>query len=202
MSQNIALKRTRRRVYLFHGDGLVDMAIGMLLLSYVFATVQGKSTFMGVWIVLLLPLLISIKSSITAYRIDQVEFSPPANAERRLGSILVAIVLLVALIVIFGTMALLRPDMVPPYIMGWITEYGQVGVGVVLASLLVLLAWALGAQRLYAYAVGTVLVFACGFWLSIEPILCVAALGTFILVCGILILFRFVRTYRASPPPA
>ena len=194
MSQNTHLKEIERKANLYHGDGLLDIAIGLGILILTVAMILDQTAFTGVWIVLLLPALRSVKKSLTVPRLRYTDFRPAPNAQWKVKLVIVTVAGVVALLFTLGLVVFTRNETIPA-LTAWIREYGLVVVGVLLAGLLSLIAWATGAKRVYAYAALAVIVFASGHWFNLEFPLYVTVLGTVIVLSGMVVLVQFIRKY-------
>jgi hypothetical protein len=194
MSQNANLKEIEREANLYHGDGLLDIAIGLGILIFAIATILDQTAFTGVWIVLLLPALRSVKKSLTVPRLRYTDFRTAPNAQWKVKLVIVTVAGVVALLFTLGLVVFTRNETIPA-LTAWIRECGLVVVGVLLAGLLSLIAWATGAKRVYAYAALAVIAFASGHWFNLEFPFYLTVLGTVILLSGMVVLVQFMRKY-------
>jgi hypothetical protein len=194
MSQNTNLKEIERKANLYHGDGLLDIAIGLGILSFAIAMILDQTAFTGVWVVLWLPIMMSAKKSLTVPRMRHTDFRPAPNAQWKVKLVIVTVAGVVALLFTLGLVVFTRNETIPA-LTAWIREYGLVVVGVLLAGLLSLIAWATGAKRVYAYAALAVIAFASGHWFNLEFPLYLTVLGTVILLSGMVVLVQFMRKY-------
>jgi hypothetical protein len=194
MSQNTNLKEIERKANLYHGDGLLDIAIGLGILSFAIAMILDQTAFTGVWVVLWLPIMMSAKKSLTVSRMRHTDFRPAPNAQWKVKLVIVTVAGVVALLFTLGLVVFTRNETIPA-LTAWIREYGLAIVGVLLAGLLSLIAWATGAKRVYAYAALAVIAFASGQWFNLEFPLYLTVLGTVILLSGMVVLVQFMRKY-------
>jgi hypothetical protein len=194
MSQNTNLKEIERKANLYHGDGLLDIAIGLGILSFAIAMILDQTAFTGVWVVLWLPIMMSAKKSLTVPRMRHTDFRPAPNAQWKVKLVIVTVAGVVALLFTLGLVVFTRNETIPA-LTAWIREYGLLVVGVLLAGLLSLIAWATGAKRVYAYAALAVIAFASGHWFNLEFPLYLTVLGTVILLSGMVVLAQFMRNY-------
>jgi hypothetical protein len=194
MSQNTHLKEIEGKANLYHGDGLIDIAIGLGILIFAIAMILDQVAFTGAWIVLLLPTLRSVKKSLTVPRLRYTDFRPAPNARWKVKLVIVTVAGVVALLFTLGLVVFAGNETIPA-LTAWIREYGLVVVGVLLAGLLSLIAWATGAKRVYAYAATAVITFASGYWFDLELPLYLTVLAAIILLSGMVVLVRFMRKY-------
>jgi len=197
MSYELDMKEIERKVYMSYSeDGLVDIAIGFVILVWGVLLVVEPSGLIG----LIGPLAFAIwylgKRFITIPRIGRIQ--PSQKMERKLRNL--AIFLLVLGVIALGGV-----------LTGWIVGYAfssgySLGIlGLVIAAGVSLLAYLLNAARLYAYAVLLFIAFAGGEILSASITtfdafaFSVILAGALILVSGLVVLVRFVRKY---PLPA
>jgi len=69
---------TRARLY--HGDGLIDLAFGLIVLGLGLAELFGwEMVFLPIFIILWIPLERALKQRITVPRLRTVPFAPPRN---------------------------------------------------------------------------------------------------------------------------
>jgi hypothetical protein len=194
MSQNTHLKEIEHKANLYHGDGLIDIAIGLGILIFAIAMILDQAAFTGAWIILLLPALRSVKKSLTVPRLRYTDFRPAPNAQWKVKLVIVTVTGVVALLFTLGLVVFTRNETIPA-LTAWIREYGLVVVGVLLTGLLSFIAWATGAKRAYAYAAMAVITFASGYWFNLEFPLYLTVLGAIIVLSGMVVLVQFMRKY-------
>jgi hypothetical protein len=195
MSQNTDLKEIERKANLYHGDGLIDIVIGLGILIFAIAMILDQVAFTGAWIVLLLPALRSVKKGLTVPRLRYTDFRPAPNAQWKVKLVIVTVAGVVALLFTLGLVVFTRNETIPA-LTAWIREYGLFVVSVLLAGLLSLIAWATGAKRVYAYAAMAVITFfASGYWFNLEFALYLTVLGAIIVLSGMVVLVQFLRRY-------
>ena len=193
MSYEIDMKEIERQVYLSYSeDGLVDIAIGVVITSWGLMLTQEPTGLIGLLALLGLGIWYFGKRLITIPRIGVIE--PGSKMERRLTSLSVFLVVLG--LVVLGAILLSRA--VGSFV---ISDYSLAILGLVLAAGVALLAYLLNATRIYGYAVILFVSFAGGEILakSITTFdafaLSVIIGGGLILVSGLIVLARFMRKY-------
>jgi hypothetical protein len=194
MSQNIHMKEIERKANQYHGDGLIDIAIGLGILIFAIAEILGQIAFTGVWVALWVPIMLSAKKSITLPRMRYTDFGPAPNAQRKVKLVIVTVAGVVALLFTLGLVVFTTSETIPT-LTTWVKEYGLIVIGVLLVSLFGLIAWATGARRVYAYAALAAVVFASGYWFNLEFPLYLTVLGAIVLLSGIVVLLRFLRKH-------
>jgi hypothetical protein len=194
MSYPTKAEGTDRRAMLYHGDGLLDIVVGLGILLFGLSMLFDLTTLSGVYIVLLIPILPSLKRSITAPRLHSVESLAAPDPGRRMRKLIVTAVLGLVVLLTFGLLVL-GSEMIPEWLTAGIREHGLLLFGFLLAGLLALIGWAAGVGRMYAYAALTALTFTAGNWLGLDIPVYVTLLGAVIVLSGIGVLIRFVRRY-------
>jgi hypothetical protein len=193
MSYELDMKEIERQVYLSYSeDGLVDIAIGVVITAWGLMLTQAPTGLIGMLGLLGLGIWYIGKRSITIPRIGVIEPSP--KMERKLTNL--AVFLIVLGLIIFGGVLLSRAAGG-----SLVSDYSLAILGLVLAVGVALLAYLLNAARLYGYAVILFISFAGGEILakSITSFdafaLSVIVGGGLILLSGLVVLARFIRKY-------
>ena len=193
MSQSINLKEIERKANLYHGDGLIDIAIGFVILLAGIAEIFDWTAFGGVWVVLWLPIMMSAKKSITVPRMRYIDFTP--NAQWKVKVVIVTVVLAVAVLFTLGLVVFTKNEALPTWLTAWLREYSRMVWPAALVGVGWLIALATGVKRLYAYAALAVIAFASGYWFNLNFPLLFTVLGAVIVLSGIVVLVRFMRKY-------
>ncbi|MFB0537099.1 MAG: hypothetical protein ACETWR_19230 [Anaerolineae bacterium] len=193
MSQNTNLKEIERKANQYHGDGLIDIAIGFVILLAGIAEIFDQTSLAGIWVVLWLPIMISAKKSITVPRMRYIDFTPKAQWKVKL--VIVTVVLAVAVLFTLGLVVFTKNEILPPWLTAWLREYSRMVWPAALVGVGWLIALATGVKRLYAYAALAVIAFASGYWFNFDFPLLFTLLGAVIVLSGIVVLVRFMRKY-------
>jgi len=193
MSYELDMKEIERQVYLSYSeDGLVDIAIGVVITAWGLMLIQEPTGLIGLIGLLGMGIWYIGKRTITIPRIGVIEPSP--KMERRLTNLAVFLVALG--LIAFTGIILSRvggSTMISDYSLGIL--------GLVIAAGVALLAYLLNAARLYIYAVILFVSFAGGEILAKTVTtfdafaLSVIVGGGLILLSGIVVLVRFMRKY-------
>lgn len=193
MSYQIDMKEIERQVFLSYSeDGLVDIAIGIVITAWGLMLTQEPNGLIGLIGLLGMGIWYIGKRSITIPRIGVIEPSP--KMERRLTNL--AVFLLVLGLVVLAGIVLSQATGST-----MISDYSLGILGLVLAAGVALLAYLLNAARMYIYALILFASFAGGEILarSITAFdafaFSVVLGGSLILLSGIIILVRFMRKY-------
>ena len=193
MSQNVKSRKIEAVANLYFGDGLLDLALGLGLIMVGVMMIFDQVAFAGIYIVLLVPIMQSIKKTVTVPRLASINLTETDEAERRRKQVIITAFLTMTVLLglvtflffVMGAMA--RPP--------WFTQFagaGLVGLGV---GLMALMAWVIKAKRFFVYAGLTALIFAASDWFNIEVPFAFIGLGILILLSGLEILRRFVGKY-------
>jgi len=193
MSYELDMKEIERQVFLSYSeDGLVDIAIGVVIAAWGLMLIQEPTGLIGLLGLLGMGIWYIGKRIITIPRIGVIEPNP--KMERKLTNL--AVFLIVLGLVAFAGILLTRAagsTMIGDYSLGIL--------GLVLAAGVALLAYLLNAARLYIYAVILFVSFAGGEILAKTVTtfdafaLSVIVGGGLILLSGIVVLVRFMRKY-------
>jgi hypothetical protein len=193
MSYELDMKEIERKAYLSYSeDGLVDIAIGMVILLWDVFLIVEPSGLIGLLGLLAFAIWYLGKRFITIPRIGMIK--PSQKMERRFKNLGIFLVILGA--IAFGGILTGR-------IIGYPFSSGySLGIlGLVLAGGISVLAYLLNAARLYVYAVLLFVAFAGGEILSANITtfeafaLSVILGGAIILFSGLVVLLRFLRKY-------
>lgn len=188
--ENIDLKRIERKAYMsYQQDGLWDIFLGMILLSWGISMGSAVAGLAGVWIVGIFPLFLAAKRVITLPRLGYAEFPRVRQARTRmliLFTITLFLGLLVMLVWTRGGSSGLRE---------WLRSYFEIIFGTMVAGILCVLAAIHLIKRLYVYAVLVFLAFAGAHWLDFHLKFSFMASGGIAVLSGLMILIRFLRNY-------
>ena len=197
MAQSVISGVHEQRAYMrYHEDGLADLMIGLsVLLGGLYLVVDWDIPLGAVWVVLWLPLWLSAKKSITARRAPNVEISEVRYAGMMKAATFVVITLV--LLVFAGSLLLVGQSggLVPSWFVTGLREYLTVVLGLVGSLVLTIAAWLSGLNRLYAYALLTAVAFVGSYLLHAPAGLAVAVVGGVVMLWGLVMLSRFVRSH-------
>jgi hypothetical protein len=197
MSQYTDPKEIEHRASLYHGDGLLDIFIGLAILLAGAAGVLDRTSFGAIWIVLWLPMMKAAKKSITVPRMRTIDFMPAPGARRRVKRGIVIAVLSLAVMMTLGLVLFTKNGALPLRLTTWAKEYARVIWPAFLVGIGALIAFATGVRRLYGYTLLAVITIAVSYWLNLGfPLhIFLTVLGAIILLSGMVILVRFLRKY-------
>jgi hypothetical protein len=182
---------------LYHGDGLLDIAIGLVILLAGAAEVLDRTSFAAIWVVLWLPIMRSAKESITVRRMRTIDFTPAPNARRRMKQGIVTAVLALAVLLTLGLVLFTKNEALLSWLTTWPREYARVFWSAVLVGAGGLIALGTGIKRLHAYTALAVILFAVSYRLNLGYPLNVylTVSGAIILLSGMVILARLLYKY-------
>jgi hypothetical protein len=193
MSYELDMNEIERKAYMSYSeDGLVDIAIGTVILLWGVFLVTEPSGLIGLLGILAMAIWYLGKRFITIPRIGMLQ--PSQKMERKSRNLIITLLLL-GLIALGGVLIGVIFAGNPPL------DYSLSILGLVIAVGVCVLAYLVNASRLYAYAFLLLAAFAGGEILSqtITAIdafaLSVILAGALILVSGLVVLVRFLRKY-------
>lgn len=193
MSQEQDFKKLQQRTYQsYHQDGLIDMIIGLSFIGFGLNMAFDNSGFIFLaWLPIIL--YVPFKNRVTVPRIGYVKFT----ASNR---ILVAAVLAGLLVLLLGIFVFLiaGPEHIPAPLNAWLKQYHMLPLGIIAALCFAGAALLTSINRLYAYAILIVIIFAGGTWLGITPATYVIITGLLIEATGIWMLARFLKKYPGT----
>ncbi|MBU0493874.1 MAG: hypothetical protein KKA73_28250 [Chloroflexi bacterium] len=194
MSQHIDLRELERKAYLsYHEDGVVDIFVGLGILFFGLTMLTDLPWMVGVLPAMCVPIYAAAKKSITIPRMGYVKFSPQRTRTPML--ILLGVGIALFLCFLLGAVFYAGRQAVPPAFADWLREYHMLVLGAIVAVSFGGGALITGLNRLYAYAVLTMLWFIGGYLLAVPAWLQVVVLGGLLLFAGSIVLVRFLRRY-------
>ena len=185
--EDIDLTRIERRAWRsYHQDGLIDLALGVLLLFVFAGSIADHFHWVAIVLLLLVgPSLALAKRLLTAPRMGTVEFSAARKTRKR------RVVLFIALLVAATTL-------IPVFGGGeaWLRSHGtfvSFALGVWIFAAFAAMAFWLDLQRMY----GVGLLFGAAFTLTelLDTPLPLLFAGTLVALSGIVRLVAFLRRY-------
>ena len=193
MSYELDMKEIEREVYLSYSeDGLVDIAIGLVIMTWGITLLGEPSGLIGLLGILGLVVWYLGKRFITIPRIGT--FQPGPKIERRLTNLAIFLVIL-GLISFLGILVSRASGSL------FIADHPLAILGLVLAVGVALLAYLLNTTRFYVYALILFVAFAGGEILAGTvtrfDVFAASVIvgGGLILISGLTILLRFLRKY-------
>jgi hypothetical protein len=186
----------RRRYLSYHEDGLLDLLVGLaLLLGGLYVLVDWDIPLGGLWVAIWLPLWLSARKSIMARRLPDLEVSQ----ERYAGMMKAGVFVVVALVLlVFAGLALLwgqSTGRVPEWFLTGLQTDLTLFLGPFMALVMAIASWLSGLARLFVYALLTAVVFVGGHFLNVPAALPVALVGGFVMLWGLVVFARFVRSH-------
>lgn len=188
-------REMKRRASTCYGDGLLDIGFGLGLFLIGFAMIFDLGALAVIYPALLFPIAKFTKRSITAPRMHHLDFMPDPGAESKIRRSRAVIIAALAVLLAIGVLALLMSRRIPTGISDGLRANALIIFGCMLAALFGVVAWIAEARRLRSYAGIAILVFVCGYWFGLKVSWYLMILGSFIGVCGGVVLSRFIRDY-------
>jgi len=196
---NINLKEVEKRTYVaYHQDGLIDMFIGVYILTFAAGIIINNILEVSTWFIgpailpaIMVPLWISIKKKVTIPRIGYVKFKTN-NISRVTGLFLGTIVsgLLFFFLFAFGsTQSWAQP------IREIIISNSMVVIGVATFAIASVFAYVVGLKRLYAYGTLALTFFAVGQFIVFPFEVILITIGVTIICYGVILLWEFTKKY-------
>jgi len=190
----INLKELERRAYLsYHQDGILDMFIGFNILLFGMWMLADMAYLAGAFVAIFTPIYAQVKKQITVPRLGYIKFAPSRMAKSKRTVLL--LVIAGALAFISGVLLFIttqRGILAPIQLL---IEYGMIVIGVAGMVLLAAVAYVSEIRRLYAYSALFFAMFAGGYFLTIPFVYYIMTLGAVIMLAGLYLLIRFLRTY-------
>lgn len=197
MTNYVGTQERKEQAYVsYHEDGLLDLLIGLaVLLGGLYILVDLDIPLAGGWVVLWLPIWLSARKTITSRRLPNVEISHEQYAGLMRAAVFVVITLV--LLVFAGSLLLLghSSGLVPSWFVTGLREHLTLVLGLVGAFVMTIAGWLSGLNRLFAYALLTAVAFAGTYSLQAPASLAVALVGGAVMVWGLVMLSRFVRSH-------
>jgi hypothetical protein len=193
------LKEIERRAYMsYHQDGLLDIFAGLYILGFGIGILMdilwefGFGVIMpGIVLVTVLPIWIAAKRKITLPRIGYVNFG--IRGANKIIAIFVGLMVagLGALSIV--TFTVFQGG--PREWLDFIFQNGMIFVGVGSLAVCMLFGYSMGLKRLYAYGLLAATALVIGHFMGISFAYILLALGTAVMVTGVVVLTNFVRKY-------
>jgi len=198
--EQVSLREIERRASLFYGDGLLDIGIGLGVLILGAIMILGLGVFGGVYVALLVPVMRSMRRRVTYPRMYHIDFMPDPYAGSKGHRVTMVVAVAAALILSLGLLVFVKAGVMPVRMAVWLRANTIIAFSLVLASILLIIAWGTGVRRLLSYAALTFVALVCGYWFDAAPAYYFMGLGLVILFCGSMVLARFVRKYPKVDP--
>jgi hypothetical protein len=195
LSAKIDLKDIERRAYTsYHEDGIIDIFIGLGLISMSFYVYAEMAWLMGSFVAIFVPVYMNMKKNVTFLRLGQVTFSK-RRAGRTLSSYIFLFAMNVAALLLAVSLWRSFSGGSPPSWLPLLRENYAIVAGAVGAGVFAVLAYLTDLARFYRYAAATLVVLGSAYFIPIPFIAHVAVLGAIIGAAGYLQLEGFKRRY-------
>jgi hypothetical protein len=199
MNAKTGLREVERRTYMsYHQDGLLDIFVGVFILSFGFGILLMTVTEFSTWFVIpaifpaiMVPIWVSAKKQITMPRIGYVKFRS-AGANRLMA---VFLGLMVAGLGVFMVFSFSSSQAWALTLRNLIISNGMIIIGISAAAISSLFAYTMGLKRLYAYGILTLVLFLAGHLIAIPFGYFLLTIGLVIIINGFVLLTQFIRKY-------
>ncbi|MCW4034626.1 MAG: hypothetical protein NWF03_04610 [Candidatus Bathyarchaeota archaeon] len=192
MNQKINMKQIERKAYTsYHEDGILEITVAVVVFTFAIMMMIDMPWLGGIAGALAVSFYAGIKKLVTIPRIGYVRL-PVQRAQK-----ITAIALVLGIVaMVAGMFAFVQTTSsgVPDWLL-FLIDYYMITIGVAVAVLFLLGAYAFKTTRMYAYALLTATMFVGGYFLTYPLYYYLAALGTIILAAGLFMLARFINKY-------
>jgi len=185
----------------YHQDGLLDIFVGVYVLSFALGILLLTVTDFSTWFVIpaifpaiMVPIWISAKRRITMPRIGYVKFG--SRGANKLTAIFIG--LLVAGLGVFMAFSFASSQAWALTLRNLIISNGMIIIGVSAAAISSLFAYTMGLNRLYAYGLLTLVLFSVGHFTTIPFGYFLLTIGLVIIINGFVLLMQFIRKHPVS----
>ncbi|MFX1300349.1 MAG: hypothetical protein ACFFAL_00055 [Promethearchaeota archaeon] len=193
MAEKAKLREIERKMFTsYHGDGLLDICIGSVLLYLVFIIwwLPEFWFFLIAGFMVWISVYAGVKKSVTVPRLGYVEFS--SVRRQRIQQVVLAGVLVLVVFNILGILAMIYPAL---GVFLFESAFTILIAGIIGAFLLTLIGFMLDLQRFYAYGVVFLISGIFTFLVPVLPLLPLIVLGCVILVYGLILFYQFLTQY-------
>ncbi|MEX0331218.1 MAG: hypothetical protein AB3N64_07330 [Puniceicoccaceae bacterium] len=193
----MSLESLEKRAYLmYHGDGLADLALGMVVLLFGLGMQFDQTWLAPIFAATAYPLWLAAKRGITEKRLGYVEFSEGRKAKEKRG--LIYLFLLGSLTFLLGVLVyavVVSGGELP----GILQQSGYLMLGLIFAVLISSVGLLLGTVRLHAYSAVVILSVVLSRLAGVSREMGIIIPGVIIVSCGTIVLIRFLMRYRNQP---
>jgi hypothetical protein len=190
------LKKLEKRAYMaWHGDGLVDLALGGVVLLFGLGMQYDQTLLAPIFACMAYPLWLVGKKGITEKRFGYVEFSEERKQKEKVGMIVLLLMGCFTLMMgVMGYLALTGGGSGA----GFMRDNGYLFLGIVFGLLSSSVGLVLGLTRLHAYSCLILACIASAHLMEWTPPVGVILPGSIIVVSGFALLVAFLRKYKPS----
>jgi hypothetical protein len=189
----------KREVYLYdQRDGLGDIMAGLLILCFGVGLLTEMYWLSAIWVTIMAPAWQKIKKRNDTRGLSPDDLSPPemqAAKTRQLMMVGLGFVTLMMGLVFF-LLILGASDL--SWLRTWVFTYFELGLGVIAALLLAVVAAINRAGRFYLYAILALAILSAGYLFELHLGISLILLGGLILISGLVVLFRFLSEHPAK----
>jgi MFS family permease len=198
MLRNAEMQEENRGYALFHGDGLLDIFVGLGILLFGAGMLVEMPWLVAVFPATLWPVWQDIKKSLTAPRLERAGVAPTPETEQNKRLAMMSVIGVLVLSLGVGVSFFMIMGAAPSAAQVWLRQHFAVAFGVFLAVMIGTVGRVFRAGRYYAYAAVILASFAAAQWSSLSLPIATVISGAAILLAGLGVLIRFVRMYPAQ----
>jgi hypothetical protein len=197
MAERINLKEIERKVYTsYHEDGLIDISIALVVLSFGIMMVLDMAWMGGTFAIIGITLYAAAKKTLIVPRVGFVKFAQYQHRAKAMITIALGIVSLFALLGVIAFMQF-EGGGTPMWLL-FLIENHMLVIGVSVTASFCAVGYTFRIGRMYVYALLTIVMFVMGHFLYYPLQYYLTLLGTVILLFGLAILIRFIHRYPLS----
>ena len=199
MNNKINMKEIERKAYTaYHQDGVIDVTIAVAIFIFSIMALSDMPWLGGITGILAISLYAGAKKLLTVPRIGYVKF--PQQRAQRITAVTMVLGILAFVVGMF-TFTQTIDQGTPAWLQLLIDNY-MITIGAAVAGLFLLGGYAFKTNRIYGYALLTLAMFVVGHFIYFPLYYYLTALGTLILIIGLIMMFRFVRKYPKAAEKA
>lgn len=192
--KQIDLRELERKAFTsYHQDGLLDIGIGVFILSFGIGMLTEMFWLPAIAISVAMSVWYAAKKTVTAPRVGCVKFGPERYSHLRnlmtVGVIVLSLCVLVSLVVFYGS----ATGNIPSWVKLILIDHGDTLIGVIGSGLFLVVGYSLNIGRLYAYTILTLGIFILSDALDIGFTTGALILGSSVTLGGVVVLIQFMH---------
>ena len=196
MKKRMTLNEMEKKAYLmYHGDGLVDLALGMVVLLFGLGMQFDQTLLAPIFAAVAYPVWMAAKKGITEKRLGYVEFSEARKGREKRGMLILFLLgCLVLLMGVGGYVAVTGGGAMG----GLMRESGFILLGFIFGLMISSVGVVLGATRLHGYSLLVILSVIGAHLLELPRQVGIIVPGAIIVLLGLYMLVTFLLRYKGS----
>ncbi|MBI9047310.1 MAG: hypothetical protein JEZ06_22675 [Anaerolineaceae bacterium] len=183
------LKQLERNIFIsYHQDGLVDIFVGLVMLTFSLGMLWGFAAFSGAIVVLGTPIWMLMKRKITIPRIGFVRFS-----NKRTKPLAAFLVIGLLVLFFFFVLGFFSASVAESGFFNLIEQHYMIMIAMIFAIPFFFLGSFLGIPRMYVYCVATIMLVTLGSISQMTDWLPLLSAGTLVFTWGLITMIRFIK---------